>query len=327
MAFGPGLHVFPGGALDAADAVDGGADPFAAAGLRELAEEVGVRLPGPDALVPLSRWVTPPPSTRRYDTRFFVAALPTGATVTPDLREVADHRWLTPRAALAEMAAGSIELWPPTSTTLRQLAPARDLDDVRRHLSPVGPWSPPVVDVLSPVLARIAVGGAGAIPGQMVDGYLVGRSRIVVVDPGDPSDEAAAAVEAYAAERGGRVAAILLTAPVPDHAGGAETLAFRLDVPVLAAAGAAGVLSSEFVEIEDADAIGYADVAMRVVATPGTHPDHLAFALPSEGVVLVGDLEGPGPSRSIPEPVDERALARSRGLVAAIGGRRLAAHR
>ena len=47
MAFGPGLHVFPGGALDTADAAEAGRDPFQVAALRELVEEVGVRLPGP----------------------------------------------------------------------------------------------------------------------------------------------------------------------------------------------------------------------------------------------------------------------------------------
>jgi glyoxylase-like metal-dependent hydrolase (beta-lactamase superfamily II)/8-oxo-dGTP pyrophosphatase MutT (NUDIX family) len=328
MAFGPGLHVFPGGAVDLVDAAGLPPDDelaHVAAAIRELAEEVGVVLAGDD-LVPLSRWVTPPGSARRYDTRFFVAQMPDGVEIVADPREVADHRWLNPREALAEMAADRIDLWPPTSTTLLQLRPAQGIDDVRRWLSPAGPAPEPAIEVLSPSVARVTFGGAGAIAGQTVEGYLVGRSRLVIVDPGDPSDEAAAAIVGFAAERGARVAAILLTAPVPDHAGGAETLAFRLDIPILASAGASEVLSSEIVAIEDADVLGYADVEIRVIATPGTHPDHLAFALPSEGVVLVGDLEGPGPSRAIPEPVDEAALGRSRTRVADLGDR-LAAHR
>jgi 8-oxo-dGTP pyrophosphatase MutT (NUDIX family) len=328
MAFGPGLHVFPGGTVDAADAPGrppGDPEAFAAAAIREVAEEVGIALDR-DALVPLSRWVTPPGGARRYDTRFFVAWLPDGAEVVPDPQEVADHRWLRPRDALGEMAAGRIDLWPPTSTTLQQLAPARDLEDVRRELQPVEAASRPAVERLAPAIVRITLGGAGAIPGQTVDAYLVGGARLVVVDPGDPSDEAAESVIALADQVGGQIAAILLTAPVPDHAAGAETLALRLDVPILASPGARAVLSSEIVPIEDADVLGFADAEIRVHATPGTHPDHLAFELPSEGAVLVGDLFGPGPSRSIREPVDEPAVSRSRGRVEGLRGRRLAAH-
>jgi glyoxylase-like metal-dependent hydrolase (beta-lactamase superfamily II)/ADP-ribose pyrophosphatase YjhB (NUDIX family) len=325
MVFGPGLHVFPGGAVDPADA-DGSGDPYVAAAVRELREEVGIDV-APGELVPLSRWVTPPGNRRRYDTRFFVAALPDGAAVVPDAREVADARWITPSDALAEMAVGAIDLWPPTSTTLQQLAPARDLDDVRRHLAPVGPAADPAVERISAAITRLTLGGAGGIPGQTVDAYLVGRRRVAIVDPGDPSDEAADAVAALLGDAGATLAAILLTSPVPDHAAGAEGLAIRHAAPILAAAGASKVMSSEIVAIEDGDRLAFADVEIHVHATPGTHPDHVAFSIADADVVLVGDLEGPGPSRSIPVPEDDAALRRSRGLVEGIGGRRLAAHR
>jgi glyoxylase-like metal-dependent hydrolase (beta-lactamase superfamily II)/8-oxo-dGTP pyrophosphatase MutT (NUDIX family) len=325
MVFGPGLHVFPGGALDPSDA-DAAGDPYLAAAVRELREEVGIDVPT-DALVPLSRWVTPPGSTRRFDTRFFVAALPDGAAVVADPHEVADHRWITPADALAEMAAGAIDLWPPTSTTLQQLAPARDLDDVRRHLAPVRAAQDPQMARLSPSVVRLTLGNAGAIAGQSVDAFLLGRRRLVVVDPGDPSDDAAAAIAAVLRDVDGTLTAILLTAPVPDHAAGAEALAIRHEAPILASAGATRVMSSEIVAIEDGDRLAFADVEIRVHATPGTHPDHLAFEVPEAEVVLVGELEGPGPSRSIRTPVDAAALRRSRDLVEGLGRRRLAAHR
>ncbi len=325
MAFGPGLHVFPGGAVDPSDAAAGD-DPHAAAAVRELFEEVGIRLTT-GALLPLSRWVTPPGSSRRYDTRFFVAGLPIGAEVVADPREVAGHRWITPRDALAEMAAGTIDLWPPTSTTLVQLASARDLEDVRRYLVPVGPAPAPRVESVAAAITRVTFGGAGGIPGQAVDAYLVGRRRVVIVDPGDPSDEAADAIVRVLRDGGAELTAILLTAPVPDHAAGAEALAIRHEVPILASPGARMVMSSDIVAIEGADVLGFADVEIRVHATPGTHADHLAFSLPREDAVLVGDLIGPGPSRAIPEPVDEVTLSRSQALVEGLGELRLAAHR
>ncbi len=298
MAFGPGLHVFPGGAVDPPDRdprllgrlrvqpglpVPGShAGMFMVAAIRELFEEAGILLatgpggPPPralgiafvdlvldgdlelrgDWLVPLSRWVTPPVVPRRYDARFFVTRLPPGAVPAFDGREVAGHEWTTPRDALAAMAAGRIELWTPTSTTLQQLASARDLDDVRRHCSPrvvpdaagkaTGgePDPTPCVDHPHPLVTRVHLGGAGGIPGQGVDAFLVGRDRVVVVDPGDPNDEAATAILGAAAERGSRIVGILLTAPVPDHAAGAEGLALRLGVPVHAGSGRIGCWSA-----------------------------------------------------------------------------------
>src|ERR687896_2255998 len=47
-----GAWVFPGGALD-------GAEDHRVAGVREVAEEAGVTLGDPGALVPFLRWITP----------------------------------------------------------------------------------------------------------------------------------------------------------------------------------------------------------------------------------------------------------------------------
>ena len=65
-----GAWVFPGGAVDAED----GDDHLAhrAAGVREVAEEAGVTIDGPDALLPYSRWITPRQVAVRFDTHFFL---------------------------------------------------------------------------------------------------------------------------------------------------------------------------------------------------------------------------------------------------------------
>jgi 8-oxo-dGTP pyrophosphatase MutT (NUDIX family) len=106
-----GAWVFPGGAVD-------GDEDHRVAGVREVAEEAGVELPDPAALVLFSRWITPPQVRIRFDTLFFLVAAPEGAEPRPDGGETVDVRWYVPRAALG----AGIELVFPTIKTLEALA-------------------------------------------------------------------------------------------------------------------------------------------------------------------------------------------------------------
>ncbi|HTD58307.1 MAG TPA: NUDIX hydrolase, partial [Solirubrobacteraceae bacterium] len=69
-----GVWVFPGGAVDDGD----GDSAHRTAAVRELSEEAAVVLADPHALVEFSRWITPEEVTVRFDTRFFLAELPSG---------------------------------------------------------------------------------------------------------------------------------------------------------------------------------------------------------------------------------------------------------
>jgi 8-oxo-dGTP pyrophosphatase MutT (NUDIX family) len=109
-----GAWVFPGGALD-------GGEDHRTAGVREVAEEAGVTLTDPSALVGFSRWITPPQVPIRFDTLFFLARLPDGAQPRPDGDETVDLRWYAPRAALEAHARGELDLVFPTIKTLEQL--------------------------------------------------------------------------------------------------------------------------------------------------------------------------------------------------------------
>ncbi|WP_213453748.1 NUDIX hydrolase [Rhizomonospora bruguierae] len=72
-----------------------------------------------DLLGPWARWLTPEFEPRRYDTFFFVAALPAGQCAR-DVSGEADHTvWVTPAEALADPA---MRMLPPTRATLRELA-------------------------------------------------------------------------------------------------------------------------------------------------------------------------------------------------------------
>jgi glyoxylase-like metal-dependent hydrolase (beta-lactamase superfamily II)/8-oxo-dGTP pyrophosphatase MutT (NUDIX family) len=392
MAFAGDMHVFPGGAVDAADAdprlvarspvppeealvrlggdPDGRLSPVGAfavhvAAIRELFEEAGVLLADrptdgqPDAgalaaariallggeatladvaesldlrlrtdrLAPISHWTTPPVMPRRFDTRFFVAELPPGTEPTFTTDEVLAHRWLTPTAALEAMAAGEIGLWPPTSATLQQLEHVGSFAEVRERLAP-GPLVASQAVVETSVIERIVLGGAGGVPGQTVNCYLVGRRELVVVDPGDPSDAAAEAILAAAARRGGRVAAIAVTHIDPDHAGGAEPLALRLGLRVNVGPGGGRVLSHDAEEVVDGQRIVAGDVELTVVATPGPRPDHVGYLIGADPSaagpdVIAGDLVGGRGSRAIPGPPDDEAWQWSLARLAAMAPRRV----
>jgi 8-oxo-dGTP pyrophosphatase MutT (NUDIX family) len=80
-----------------------------------------------DLLRPFAHWITPPMEPRRYDTKFFAAALPVGQEARHVSGEADEACWLTPAAALAESNAGARPMLPPTTHTLTQLASFADV--------------------------------------------------------------------------------------------------------------------------------------------------------------------------------------------------------
>lgn len=115
-----GAWVFPGGAVH--DAEGKGDSAHRAAALRELAEETGLVVDGPQALVKFSQWITPEQVKVRFDTHFFLTELPLGAEVAVDGQEVVDARWASPEQALDLHRRGEILLVFPTIKHLEQLA-------------------------------------------------------------------------------------------------------------------------------------------------------------------------------------------------------------
>lgn len=76
-----------------------------------------------DLLRPWANWVTPEAErTRRYDTFFFVGALPEGQRADGENTESDRAGWTTPRAAIDDFEAGRNFLLPPTWTQLDSLA-------------------------------------------------------------------------------------------------------------------------------------------------------------------------------------------------------------
>ena len=77
------------------------------------------------SVLPWSRWITPKMasvSSKRFDTRFFVAAFPPAQTARHDDVEATESVWVAPRAALEQYRDGRIELAPPQIMSLAHLA-------------------------------------------------------------------------------------------------------------------------------------------------------------------------------------------------------------
>ena len=144
VAFMAGSYVFPGGSVDAGDRPAAGAQlprasfrdlsdaeeaAYRAAAVRGLEEEANVRITIDD-LHPFAHWVTPEIETRRYDTRFFLARMPSGQVAKHDESETTALEWLSPAAAIGRFNRRELLLPPPTYTSIRQVAPRTSIDDV-----------------------------------------------------------------------------------------------------------------------------------------------------------------------------------------------------
>ncbi len=136
--------------------------------LAELCRREGLRL-ALDRVGYLSHWITPVGPPRRFDTRFFVAAVPPDQVPLHDGGETVASEWIRPGEALRRHLAGEFDLILPT---------IRNLEDVARFET--------VDEVMADVAARRDI--RAITPRIVREG-----SGIRVIEPGRPGyDEAAA---------------------------------------------------------------------------------------------------------------------------------------
>lgn len=146
VGFMASAWVFPGGRVEDDDdgtpvASELPPGPFWVAAVRELHEEAGVRV-AVEHLRPWAHWITPEVEPRRYDTWFFVAAMPHGEEARADGQEASAGDWFTPLDAIARAQEGRLPVAPPTMRTLQELAPFAAVADVLaapRRLPPICP--------------------------------------------------------------------------------------------------------------------------------------------------------------------------------------------
>jgi len=152
--------VFPGGRVDEKDGPLSERASFAAAAVRELAEEAALHLDA-SGLHAFARWITPSVEPKRFDALFFLAAAPESPAdqdARPDAGETVASRWARPRTLLDEHDAGTLRLPPPTYAMLEDLVA---LPSVTAALT----WAAqqPIEPILPKLVALESHGGRPAI--------------------------------------------------------------------------------------------------------------------------------------------------------------------
>ena len=127
-------------------------------------------------LLPLwTHWVTPEIESRRYDVRFFVAAVPPGQQAR-DVSGEADHvRWMPPADALTAYGQGSLPMLPPTVATLADLTGMPDIKGVMAAAA--------LRDV-RPLMPRPRLDSQGEIAWDVID---VRDGSVMVSLPAEPA--------------------------------------------------------------------------------------------------------------------------------------------
>ncbi|MFC5139544.1 NUDIX hydrolase [Actinomycetospora rhizophila] len=139
-----------------------------APGTRErlAAREIGMRdvvgRLAADRLRPWARWLTPEPMPRRYDTAFFVAAVPEGQEPDGATSEAVGAGWCAPSRALREWEDTDRALMPPTWAVLTELAAAPDVATLLA--SAAGRRPEPVTPSLRPAGERVGI----AVPAHAI---------------------------------------------------------------------------------------------------------------------------------------------------------------
>jgi 8-oxo-dGTP pyrophosphatase MutT (NUDIX family) len=107
-----------------------------------------------DLLAAWAHWITPEFEPRRYDTRFFVAALPAGQRTRDVSGEADTVAWMAPADALVGVEAGSMVMLPPTYITLREIGAFETVE---------GAWSAAAERSIVPVVPGVEVDDDGAM--------------------------------------------------------------------------------------------------------------------------------------------------------------------
>lgn len=92
-----------------------------------------------------SHWITPDMAPRRFDTRFFIAAMPSAQTALADTGETAGEHWVRPSRALELGGSNEWKMIDPTVLSLQTLSQYNTVEEALtgvnsgNHLMPLTP--------------------------------------------------------------------------------------------------------------------------------------------------------------------------------------------
>ncbi len=268
----------------------------------KVLESLGVTLDA-SALTYAGRWVTPPFSTIRFDTRFFLLDWPKDRPVQPEVwtGELDQGEWITAAEALQCWRRAEVLLPQPVLQILRVLHEDGPRKGLPRLLPGAehGP-SPHRVEFRREISA-VPQRTATLPPATHTSAYLIGRREVIIVDPGaetpEELDRLKRAVRSVALQDGGLVKAIWLTHHHPDHVGGALAMKQAVGAPIGAHPLTAQHLEARGIEVDqplhDGQIVvlaGDPPVTIRVIHTPGHARGHLSFFVEETKSLLTGDM-------------------------------------
>lgn len=307
----PGYHAFPGGKIDAADSEGAALPAFCAEHdarllrglMRELKEELDVELAQFEAITlrPLGVALTPPNMPVRFNTHFFLVALPHRPAIKVDLNEIGAAEWAKPSEWLRRYHAGEILMAPPTRAVVEALAAdinATEIPglDFRTRID----YELPLIEQIHGV-RNILVRSNTLPPAENTNCFLLGdsQSHRVLVDPSPATDEEMEKL-CRLVERFG-IHEVFLTHHHPDHHERAPDIARRFGVPIGMSADTQQRLHEKkgwdyFHDLavhhyREGDVLcRWQNQPVRVLEVPGHDEGHLALMPDSRAWCIVGDL-------------------------------------
>ncbi len=271
-------------------------------GFDETVTDLGVKL-NASGLTYAGRWVTPPFSTIRFDTRFFLLEWPADRPVQPEVwtGELDQGEWITAAEALQRWRRAEVLVPQPVLHILRVLHEDGPVKGLTRLLpgEEHGP-SPHRVEFRREISA-VPQRTATLPPATHTSAYLIGRRELIIVDPGSGNqeelDRLKRAIRSIAAHDGALVKAIWLTHHHPDHVGGALAMRQAVGAPICAHPLTAQHLEARGIEVDqplhDGQVVvlaGDPPVTIRVIHTPGHARGHLSFFVEETKSIITGDM-------------------------------------